>query len=598
MRILCAAFAAALLLAAEPVEVKSPDGSVVVRIDAGDRNLTWAIEYKGAPALLPSRLGLSLYSGAWELTGVEGRARASEWRPVYGERSVIPDRYNELVVRLRDRAAPFRPLELIVRAYDEGVAVRYRIGGEGAFVFPVDGTEFQFPNGSFAWEEHGTEGPYSRVPVADVKTGCQRPLTVELPSGSMAAVLGADIARYPTVLLSPVRGRAGVLAADLGGPVRGTAPYETPWHVVMLAPDAGRLIERNYLVSNLNPPSTLRDTSWIQPGKAIREVTLSTAGGRAAVDFAAKHGLQYVEYDAGWYGHEYDDISDATKVAPDPDRIKNIPNHGGLDLAEVIRYARERKIGVLLYVNRRALERQLDQILLLYAKWGVSGLKFGFVNVGSQDWSEWLHDAIRKAAEHRMLVDVHDSYRPGGYNRTYPNLLTQEGVRGNEHMPDAAHNATLPFTRALSGPMDYTICWTTPRLKTTKAHQLAMSVIVYSPLQFLYWYDRPSDIREEPALEFFRNVPTVWDETRVLEARIGEYVTMARRSGEAWFVGGITSKARMARMDLSFLEPASQYVATIHSKEPAVERRTVRHGDSIEVALTDAGGFAIEIRPK
>src|SRR5690606_31013598 len=139
-----------------------------------------------------------------------------------------------------------------------------------------------------------------------------------------------------------------------------------------------------------------------------------------------------------------------------------------------------------------ALERQIDQLFPLYQRWGVAGVKFGFVQVGDQAWTRWLHDAVRKAAEHRLLVDIHDAYRPSGFARSYPNLLTQEGVRGNEHMPTARHNTILPFTRYVAGPADYTICYYDKRIKTTRAHQLALAVILYSPLQFLFWYDRPA----------------------------------------------------------------------------------------------------------
>lgn len=577
--------------------VASPDGNAVVSIHPTAESLQWSVEYKGAPVVRPSRIGLSLYSGAFDVLGSTTRTVDTRWTHRLGERRDVPDRYRELTVRLRDKAAPHRPLDLIVRAYDEGVALRYRIGGQGTFLYASDYTDFSFPEGSQAWEEHGTEGPYSRVPVQDIKSGCERPLTVELPSGKYASVLIADIDNYPRALLSPVRGKPGVLTSDLGGPVRGTAPFENAWHAILLADSPAQLIERNYLVLNLNPPSRLADTSWIRPGKVMREVTLSTAGGKAVVDFAARYGLQYVEYDAGWYGHEYDDVSDATRVSPDPARIRNIPNHGGLDLAEVIRYARSKDIGVILYVNRRALERQLDLLLPLYARWGVAGLKYGFVNVGPQDWAGWLHDAIRKTAAHRMIVDVHDSYRPGGFIRTYPNLLTQEGVRGNEHMPDAAHNATLPFTRALAGPMDYTICWTTNRLKTTRAHQLALAVVNYSPLQFLYWYDKPSDVADEPALEFFRHVPTVWDETRVLDAQIGQHVAIARRGGTDWYLGAITADAKTMSFPLTFLQPGKTYRAELYrngaaSTEVIRETRNVTASDRISADVPAAGGLS------
>ena len=179
-----------------------------------------------------------------------------------------------------------------------------------------------------------------------------------------------------------------------------------------------------------------RDTSWIKPGKVIREITLTDAGAEACLDFAVEHNFQYVEFDAGWYGHEYDDASDATTITLDPKRSK-----GPLDLRGFIDRANERGIGVILYVNRRCLERQLDEILPLFKEWGVKGVKYGFVRVGSQEHTSWLHDAIRKAAEHELLVDVHDEYRPTGYSRTYPNLLTQEGVRGDEAGPSAEQNA-------------------------------------------------------------------------------------------------------------------------------------------------------------
>ena len=176
---------------------------------------------------------------------------------------------------------------------------------------------------------------------------------------------------------------------------------------------------------------------------------------------------------------------------------------------------------MILYVNHLALEQQLDEILPLYEKWGVKGVKFGFVNVGSQHWTRWLHEAIRKAAEHQLMVDVHDEFRSTGYQRTYPNLMTVEGILGNEGFPSPVHNATLPFTRFLTGPADYTYCWYSPRLKTTHAHQLALSTIYYSPWQFLYWYDRPAMYRGEPALEYWKHLPTAWDETRVLRGEIG-----------------------------------------------------------------------------
>jgi alpha-glucosidase len=320
------------------------------------------------------------------------------------------------------------------------------------------------------------------------------------------------------------------------------------------------------------------------------------------VDFAARRGLQYLEFDAGWYGHEYSDDSDATRVSVDPLRLQKDPAYQGLDLPEVIRYAKSKGIGVLLYVNRRALERQIDDVLPLLKRWGVSGVKYGFVNVGSQQWTRWLYSAVEKAAAHHLMVDIHDEFRPTGMSRTWPNLLTQEGIRGNEEFPDATHNTVMPFTRFLAGAADYTICWTSARLKNTAAHQLALSVVYYSPFQFVYWYDRPMNVKEDdPALGILDRVPTVWDETRVLDGRPGEFAVVARRSGQRWFVGAITNtSARTVTVPLDFLPAGRQVEARVYregaaAREVVVETKRVDSSSRLELQLAANGGAAVEL---
>jgi alpha-glucosidase len=390
-----------------------------------------------------------------------------------------------------------------------------------------------------------------------------------------------------------------------------------PWRVIMLADSPGQLLERNDILLNLNDACAIEDTPWIKPGKVIREVTLSTAGGKACVDFAVKHNLQYVEFDAGWYGPENDDASDARGVHLDPKRSK-----GPLDLQEVIQYAGERGIGIILYVNHKALERQLDELLPLYQSWGVKGIKFGFVNVGTQKWTSWLHSAIRKAAEHQLMVDVHDEYRPTGWSRTYPNFMTQEGIRGDEERQPNSMSLTTLFTRMLAGAGDNTICYYDERVdrQATHAYQLAKAVCFYSPWQFLCWYDRPFISREatgraadarnmigdEPELEFFDHCPTVWDDTKVLHGRIGEYAVLARRSGDSWFVGAMNSEEpRSLDVPLNFLDADKRYAAYVYSDDPTVptrthvkiEQRTVDRGTVLKVALPARGGQAIRFIP-
>nr|MBD3623303.1 glycoside hydrolase family 97 C-terminal domain-containing protein [Sunxiuqinia sp.] len=233
--------------------------------------------------------------------------------------------------------------------------------------------------------------------------------------------------------------------------------------------------------------------------------------------------------------------------------------------------------------------------------------KLCFVQIGLNRWSVLLHKAIQKAAEYQLMVDIHDEYRPTGFSRTYPNLMTQEGIRGNEEMPDATNNTILPFTRFLAGAGDYTICYYNNRIKTTHAHQLALSVVYYSPIQFLYWYDTPSMYKGEKEIAFFDKVKTVWDDTKVLNGEIGQYITVARRSGSEWFVGTITNNdVRTVEVPLSFLEPGKKYVATIYYDDDQLRTRTdvnikmqkVDSSKTLTFDLKASGGVAVHIKPE
>ncbi len=259
------------------------------------------------------------------------------------------------------------------------------------------------------------------------------------------------------------------------------------------------------------------------------------------------------------------------------------------------------------YVNQRALYQELDQILPLYEKWGISGIKFGFVQIGSQEWTTWIHNAVKKCADHHIMVDIHDEYRPTGWSRTYPNLMTQEGIGGNEEMPDAEHNTILPFTRFLCGPADYTPCYFNGRVKNTKAHQLAMPVVYYSPITFLYWYDLPNAYKGENELDFWKHCPTVWDESKVLQGEIGEYIVEARRSGGDWFVGAMNGlQARDITINTAdFLQKGKKYRVEIYNDDPTLTTRTkvvstemtVKAGKAIKLHLQASGGAAMRFVP-
>lgn len=614
--------------------LESPDGNVVIRFDLkdlGDRQgcPIYNVAYNGRQVIADSCLGLAIKNAAglqdgFEILEVSRTSHDGTYSPVYAERKTIRDHYSQLVAELRESPPPHRRLVLIFRAYNEGAAFCYCVPRQDAlknFIISTEKTQFSFTHDHTVYAVYSAQGQYSKVPLSKIKNNCERPLTIEIDKDLFASVAEARLVDYARMRLSPEQSQPLTLVSSLHGEVHAATPMTTPWRVIMLGRTAGELLENNYLLLNLNEPCAIKDTSWIRPGKVIREVTLTTAGGKSCVDFAVEHNLQYVEFDAGWYGPENSDESDAATVSVDPKRSK-----GPLDLQYVIEYAKQHGIGIVLYVNHKALESRwpsgLDEILPLYEKWGVKGVKYGFVQVGSQRWTSWLHEAVRKAARHHLMVDIHDEYRPTGYSRTYPNLMTQEGIAGDETKPSNSQTLTILFTRMLAGAADNTICYYDRRVDENASHayQLAKSVCFYSPWQFLYWYDRPGGsplraggaggshnvIGDEPELEFFDHVPTVWDDTKVIHGQIGEYAVIARRSGESWFIGCMNGNdAHSFDVPLDLLDKDRQYIAHIYSDDPTVTTRTrvrisrfiVDSSSVLKALLRPRCGQAIRIHP-
>lgn len=622
-------------------QLVSPDGNYYFtfyqkQFPDQSKQMYYTLSYKGKTVIEESELGVLIKNQLFEsalaipndtckiwgenlsLTGTEIKTVDETWHPVYGERQIVRNHYNELVLKFQKGGVPetesisststagqgqaydkrqYYYMDLIVRAYDEGVAFRYFFpeATNGLFLHIMgEQTQFTIPEGTLAYYERWAQGPYELLPLKDWKDKSERPLTMKIPNGLTVALLEAEMIDYARMKFRLPK--ENTLQVSLYSSADVITPYATPWRVIMAAEKATELIANNDIVLNLNPANKIEDTSWIKPGKVIRVARLTQADAIKCVDFAAERGLQYIHIDAGWYGSEVLMSSDATSVAENRD----------FDMPELISYAASKEIGVWVYVNQRALLQQLDELLPLYKKWGLKGIKFGFVQVGNQHWSTWLHDAIRKCAEYGMMVDIHDEYRPTGFSRTYPNLLTQEGIKGNEEFPDATHNVILPFTRFLAGAADYTLCYYDSRIKTTHAHQLAMTAVYYSPLQFLYWYDQPSAYQGEPEIEFFDNVKTVWDDTKVLDGEIGEYVTIARRSGEEWFVGTMTNNdTRNVAVPLDFLDSDKKYIANIYTDDDNVRTRTnvrvsrliVDSSSVLRFQLKASGGCAAHFTP-
>ncbi len=601
----------------ETVKVASPNGKLEMSVWLKNGSPIYTVNFEGKPVILESAMGI-ISNGSWadnaKIKGVDISENKSSWKPVYGERSEIPDNYRQAVIHFENGK---KELDIVVRAYNEGVAFRYVFAGTKSYLRITDElTEFALPAGTQGYYTVRAQTPYEKMaidPAVWSKKECDRPLTLELPDGTFLSLGEAEVVNYARTKFVVKPGKTATIGCSMYGEVDEIEPYATPWRVIMAAKKPGELIENNFIFLNLNPPCAIADTKWIKPGKVMR-AGLSTESAKKVIDFAAAHNLQYAHIDAGWYGSEYLKTSDATKP------------RNGLNIEEVVNYGKSKGIGLWLYVNQRALAQQLDEVLDQFQKWGVVGIKFGFVQVGSQGWTMWMHDAVRRCAEHGLMVDIHDEYRPTGFSRTYPNLLTQEGIRGNEEFPDAKHNVTLPFTRFVCGAADYTICYykrdfsqydpneksnyhARPErvIKATPAHQLAMAVVYYSPLQFMFWYDSPGDYKGEPEIEFFEKVPTVWDETKALDGKIGEYVSMARRSGDVWYVGVMNGMdARDLKLSFDFLPAGKKYEARIFTDGPmslptrtkvAIESKQVTSKTVLDLPLKATGGAAIYLVP-
>lgn len=615
-------------------ELTSPDGAYRFTfyqraVGEGNAQMYYTLTYKNRAVVEESKLGILIENQLFEsalgipndtchywcenlrLTGTEHRKANETWKPVYGERATVRDCYNEMTLSFEkgegdgaldggyDKRKNYF-MNIIVRAYNEGVAFRYHFSEttNGLFLHIIgEQTDFTMPEGTMAYYERWAQGPYELRPLQGWgKEESERPLTLKLPDGLSVTLLEAEMVDYARGKFRLSADKPSTLETSLYSSVDVISPYSTPWRVIMAAERPVDLINNNDIVLNLNPACRLTDTSWIKPGKVFRSGDLKQERVKTAIDFAAERGIQYVHMDAGWYGPEMKMSSDATTVSPDKE----------LDIPALCRYAESRGIGLMVYVNQRALVQQLDTLLPLYKKWGLKGIKFGFVQIGNQRWSTWLHDAVHKCGEHGLLVDIHDEYRPTGFSRTYPNLMTQEGIRGNEEMPDATHNTILPFTRFLAGAGDYTLCYFNSRVKNTKAHQLAMAAVYYSPLQFMFWYDKPEFYKGEEELEFWKAIPSVWDDSRALDGEIGEYIVQARRSGNDWFVGAMTNtEARTITLTTDFLKPGGKYMLHLYEDDDKLNTRTkvrithkkIKVGDRLVLKLKASGGAALHFTP-
>ncbi len=650
--LICLAICAGLSVpgrANSPLTCTSPDGQNVIALKLVEGKPQYDVTYADQAVVRDSALGLNVDDdpfGAFEVVGSEAGSVDTSWRPVVGEREVVRDCYNHLTVELRERAEPRRRLSIEFRAYDEGVAFRYVLPEQASLngaTVSSEATEFGFADDFGVYPIPWTEAHYSATPtpISECKSALI-PLTVELGSGAKATLIEAHVANQPPCTLKQKGDRTLGLQFRKGRLTLAT-PQTLTWRGFILAPNAGRLIERRYLVENLNPPCAIADTSWIEPGIFIdRSGPIETENIRKNMDFAAEHNIGYVHIDWSWYGTERkwseEAIAHFKEHMPESTRQKLegqdwIRNTGGnpmtvasgyvpylqflerfygslsyidIDMLEVIRYGQSKGVGLSLYVNGGTLkpygDHEVDLVFKTLSSWGVAALKPGFVACNSQEDVEWLRNLVATAAKYQLTLNIHDGYIADGMRRTYPNLLTQEGGGGRETRPPVTHELMLPFTRHLVGAHDHTPTLYSGQDGRTKLFELAQLVVYHGARQSVRNV-YGSRHQFGPEMEFLEKVPTVWDDVAVLKAEPGDCVAIARRSDRRWFIGGMNDEtARQVELPLDFLGEKTPYRITIFSdvKDSRDAQRQViqaTSADALSIAMEPRGGCALILEP-
>lgn len=580
-------------------KVASPDKITNIEIGVNtDGKLMYRVHYSGKEVINWSGLGIQkegiTTSGKTVVKNKTLRSNRENFAWSLGEDDMIINNYNEIKLSCSVSTVQYN---LIVRIYDGSVAFRYELTQPSELISKFwwkENTTFNFAEPLTIYQ-YNQESVFTPTLINDLTKTCDFPAT--LTNGKLYISIGeAENLNYTKAEL-----RKGTSSNSLmvffvkDTSVVISTPFQTPWRTVSFAKSAIGLHAYSQLFIKLAKPSGKPVPAWIKPGKLIR-AQLNTQSGLDCIDFAVKNNLQYIMFDAGWYGAEFRSGSDPTQVIP------------AIDMPKVIQYGKDNGIGVILYVNYVGLRAKLDTILPLYKKWGVSGMKFGFVDGATQKGISWVVSAIKKVNDIGFILDIHDNWKPTGLSRSYPALLTQEGIRGDENSPDPFHTTVLPFTRFLAGPADFTFCYANTKnsysknLKVSKAQQLALTVVYFSPLQSFFWYGQPKDYTNELEIEFFKYVPTVWNESHYLAGDIGKNVSVARRKGDTWFVGNISGfEDWKSSINLNFLTKGKTYTATVYEDDNAqsISKRTVRvkKGDVFSFDIKAKGGQALIIKP-
>lgn len=551
--------------------VLSPDSNLQFIFDYSDE-FVYTVERGNSTIISSSSLGIVL-GGTTSVTLTNGVLLSSKIdsyegkiQTHLGERSEWNDEYNNANFRFtNDYIDTF---EIEIRVYNEGFAFRYVIENEENITLSSDNSTINFSGLDLTfYSESGYETGYTqRSSTSSFST-----LTPMFAYNDTIAVTVNEAANTMFSKAKISVSNSVVSFSQSSGTI--TSDLITPWRYVVVADNPNEMIEGKYIMYSLNVDEGL-DDSWIIPGKVFRSLEGSTYfytdSVKASIDFASLMNFEYVLLDAGWYGLGYSYESSA-----DSNPFETVED---LDIETAVDYADENNVGLILYVNNTAWNNyDNDAIFDTYSAWGVKGIKMGYMQYTTASGMKKFYANVERAYDHEMFLNIHDAVRPTGVERTWPNLLTTEGIRGNENFPSSEHNMLLPYTRFMTGAADYTICYAgyptdqiaskVAAMTQTKGHQMALSVIYFSPLQHVLWYGKHWWYETLPdEIAFFRDLVTVWDDFEVLAGAPGSHFAIARRSDDKWFVAAATVDERNLSLPLDFLS-ATDYSATVYEDD-------------------------------
>lgn len=649
--ILCAALFCFMAVSAQQnISVSSPDGKLKFLLKITPETVSYEVNYKKQLLVENSLLGFSFDNGEFGSNLKTGKVRRKSidetYELVVGKVSSARNHCNEMIVPLQEKEAPGRLINLVVRAFNDGVAFRYEFPeqeGWNSYVMYDEKTQFRLNGNPMALLMYlpgyinTHEGVYTHTEYDKIakKRLIEMPVTLEFDNGIYMSITEAAVRDYAGMyLVKEKNGFAGKLSPRLGQEKIKVEinefPHRTPWRVLSVADRVGGLLETNILTS-LNEPCKIEDTSWIKPcrttftwwnGNVVPDSTFSPGNNfetnKYYIDFAARNGLDahgiYGYAETPWY---YDDNFNFGWAGPNADITRPIPC---LNMPRIVEYAKSKGVGIHLWVHWRPLYDKLEEAFALYEKWGVKGLMVDFLDRDDQEMIRIQEEILQAAARHRLFIQFHGSSKPSGLTRTYPNEFTREGTLNYEvckwdTLVNADHDISVPFTRLLAGPTDYhlggfralprsefKIQYVNPYVMSTRCHMMAMYVVLENHLTSLC--DTPMAYEGQPGFEVLRTVPGTWDEMHVPLAEFNKYVTVARRNGTDWWVGALNDgTARTLNLKLDFLGEG-EYRAEIYTDAPDAEKnpnhlskeiRTVTRKDKIELPLAVDGGAVLRI---